>query len=239
MIIRITNRCHMGCQHCMIDGSGPDGQHMTEEVYRRALTFAHDSLAPVVLIGGGEPTEHPEFISYLRLMCERVPCTVITSNGDFRAKPGVADQIERLGAFVQVTNDPRYYPRRIEPEQFTGRDGWTYADELRVIFPCRRTQANGIEATRQYPGCVNLRAAVRRFGLRMALVQLAAAGKHCPPSVNVDGTIRAGEADTCHRIGQVGEPLDVIEHRLVTMRCNVCGLRDNLKPEHLAAIGEV
>jgi Radical SAM superfamily len=237
MIIRITDMCRMGCSHCMIEGSGEFGDHMPDRIYEPALELAQASMSPVVLLSGGEPTEHPDFFRYLRQMRESVLLPVITSNGMFTQRPGVAEQLAELGVFVQVTNDPRYYPQRLEPELFD-HEGWHYEDTIPMIFPCRRTRLNGIEATRMYPGCVNLRAAVRRFGLQPALVQLSAAGKQCAPSINVDGSIRAGEADTCHRIGQVGDSLASIEHELATMKCDICGLRDNLKPEHLAAIGE-
>ena len=32
MLIQITNRCHMGCKHCMQDAS-PKGKHMTDETF--------------------------------------------------------------------------------------------------------------------------------------------------------------------------------------------------------------
>lgn len=239
MIVRITNRCQMGCRHCMIDGSGPDGQHMTHATYMRALRFAQACAAPVVLLGGGEPTEHPDFCRFLELAHGVLPVVVVTSNGDFVDKPDVVAQLARFETYVQVTNDPRYYPRAFQRDLFEGRGLQLYfADTLQTIFPCRRVREHGIEPTKRYPGCVNLRNAVRQYGLQNGLMGLAFSGKQCPPSVDVDGTVHAGETDTCHVLGKVDDPLEVVEHRLATMRCNNCGLRDNLKPEHLALIGE-
>lgn len=237
MIIRITNRCHMGCKHCMIDASGPAGAHMTMATFLKAMRFGLQAGAPTAVISGGEPTEHPQLFEYLDVAQRTFPIVIVASNGMFDRE--LADRLARCDVFVQITNDPCYYPRPLDRGRLWGRsDRWAIADHVEQIFPCRRAAEQGIEATKQYPGCVNLRHAVRRYGLRAGLAGLAISGKHCPPSIDVDGTIRAGETDTCHVIGQVGDPVAVVEERLQTMRCNVCGLRDNLKAEHLALIGE-
>lgn len=39
MLIRITNRCMMGCNHCMVDAT-PEGEHMAFDTYLGALTLA-------------------------------------------------------------------------------------------------------------------------------------------------------------------------------------------------------
>ena len=36
MLVRITNRCQMGCSHCFTD-STPEGQHMTHHTFEQAL----------------------------------------------------------------------------------------------------------------------------------------------------------------------------------------------------------
>jgi hypothetical protein len=59
----------------------------------------------------------------------------------------------------------------------------------------------------------------------------------CTPSVNIDGTIVAGEADTCHHLGTVSSTVADIEEALCTMTCNKCGLGKLLSPMHLEAIG--
>ena len=42
MLIQITNRCHMGCPHCMQE-SGPKGRHMTEETFEEVLRFVREA----------------------------------------------------------------------------------------------------------------------------------------------------------------------------------------------------
>lgn len=244
MLIRVTNRCTMGCKHCMIDASGPDGGHMSLDTLRQALAFARACKARVLTISGGEPFEHPEIASVLRMCAEFQvrTATVVTvcSNGTFAFDEEKFELADRCGLVVQVTNDKRYY----------GRDLWLikhkfdrplmcFEDQIRVIGPCRRTRENGIPATRLSPMCYNLRSAVRAVGFEKALNALEAYGKYCTPSVNIDGGIVAGEADTCVRIGDVSmNPNDLTDGVRAT-RCSRCGLSNNLSPFHRAVIGGV
>lgn len=47
MLIQITNRCHMGCKHCMQDAS-PKGKHMTDETFGQVMDFCMEA-GPVVV----------------------------------------------------------------------------------------------------------------------------------------------------------------------------------------------
>ena len=243
MLIRVTNRCTMGCKHCMIDASGPEGGHMNLETLKQALAFAEACKVRVLIVSGGEPFEHPEIASVLRMCADFQvrTATVVTvcSNGVFALDEEKFALADRCGLVVQVTNDKRYY----------GRDLWLikhkfdrplmcFEDRIRSIVPCRRTRENGIQPTRLSPMCYNLRSAVRAVGFEKALSALEAYGKYCTPSVNVDGSICAGEMDTCFKIGDVSmKPEDLVDG-VRGVRCSKCGLRGNLSPFHRAAIGE-
>jgi hypothetical protein len=86
--------------------------------------------------------------------------------------------------------------------------------------------------------CFNFRSAVRTVGFEQGLLALEAHGKYCTPSVNIDGGIVAGEADTCFKIGDVSmNPKDLTDG-VRAMRCSRCGLQKNLSSFHRAAIGE-
>lgn len=245
MLIRITNRCTMGCSHCMVDASGPDGEHMTMDTFKAAVDFAQSVAAKVILLTGGEPFEHPqigEMAGHLRRLDKfhvyhQAP--IITTNGSWVDDPEKVKLAREMEIPIQVTNDPRYYPTIIARDKFRHIPGVSFESSLRVIFPCRRTKENRIKPTRLSPMCFNLRSATRSIGgLAGGLREIEMMGKHCSPAINVDGSIVAGEADTCHFIGTVHDDVLTIERALKTMKCNRCGLQKNLSPLHLNAIGE-
>jgi hypothetical protein len=242
MLLRITNRCMGECPHCMIDGSGPDGDHMTMDVFERALEFIGRSGVRVLLVSGGEPFEHPqvfEMAERLReIALERVLFPAFASNGHFALDEEKLERVRATGIGVQVTCDPRFYQRILLRERFQG-DQFTYEDRLRVIFPCRRTQENNIVTTKNYPNCFNIRSVTRQMGFRQGAFLLELKGRVCTPSINIDGTIVAGEADTCHPIGTVDSDLKEVEENLKIMRCDQCGLNVNLSRKYLEAIGAV
>jgi hypothetical protein len=88
------------------------------------------------------------------------------------------------------------------------------------------------------PLCYNLRSAVHTTGdFATAIALLRSMRKMCIPSVNVDGSISAGETNFCHIIGNVDSSNEEITKRILKMKCNNCGLEENLSPMHKKVIG--
>lgn len=113
MLIRITNACQMGCSHCLADAK-PDGEHMAPETFRACLDLASRIGFPVVLVSGGEPTDHPAIETFLEASRAAGMASIVLSNGLFLSgDPPRRDRIISLAHMVQVTNDPRYYPRHV------------------------------------------------------------------------------------------------------------------------------
>lgn len=230
MLIRITNRCHMGCSHCMVD-AGPEGEHMSIDTFRQVLEFCRTDI-PILLISGGEPSEHPDILGLLRMAKRARYKTAFLTNGVFlRERPGLARRIKKFCSIgLQVTNDPRYYPQRLP--------SGTKCETLRTIAPFGRALKNGIPTTRMSPFCFNIRSATRYIGSYVgALQHLRWEMRMCSPSVNVDGTVVAGEAPSCCRLGTVWSSLDQITRSLINMQCNKCGLENNLEPKYREVIG--
>lgn len=249
MLLRITNKCTMGCSHCMIDGSGPEGDHMDEETFEAALDFQDSLGSRFLVLSGGEPTEHPSFFEWVQraVSWEKGASKVVTiaTNGLFALDDLKYEMMVRLveehQGFVQVqiTNDARYYPRNLTLIQHKfERPYWTFVTGLTVIAPCKRVDQAGIEVSRNAPPCVNVRANVSNLGLRRTIQSLECALRVCSPSVDIDGTVRAGEADTCFRLGTVTSSMEHIEKGFSEMACGICGLRDNLTPSMKLLIGE-
>jgi len=239
MLIRITNHCTMGCKHCMIDASGPDGEHMSLETYEKSLELSYLLGARALILSGGEPFDHPDVFKFIALAQARSFITLITTNGLFALDPEMRRMAAQSGAMIQVTNDPRYYPRYLGlvREIFTDND-FSFEDHIQQIFPCRRTREAGIPSTRYSPMCFNMRSATRAYDIISAISVLQTQGKLCSPSINIDGSVRAGETDTCFKLGTVDSTEGDLDEAYRTMHCNRCGLVKNLGPNHLAAIGE-
>lgn len=239
MIIRITNKCTMGCSHCMVDASSPTGEHMSAEMFNKALRISRLLYSHVILLSGGEPFEHPAVFEMISETKKRGFIPIVTSNGLFALDHETRQRAQRTEALIQVTNDPRYYPRNLEMVRwFFDQKRWCFENHITHIFPCRRTRKAGIESNRAVPPCFNHRSITRQYDIVTAIVSLATQGRFCTPSIDVDGSIRAGETDTCFKIGTVDSTEGELDEALRTMRCNRCGLVNKLDDEHLAAIGE-
>jgi hypothetical protein len=224
----------------MIQGSSPEGEHMTMETLERALDFVRRTQTRVLLVSGGEPFEHPQVFEmaerFKQLALKDILFVSFASNGHFCFDEDKMRKVEAMGIGVQVTCDPRYYPRHVPREKFAS-ERFAFEDTLRTIFPCERSQASGIATNRQSPTCFNLRSATRSLGYVVGTTMLAMKGRVCTPAINIDGSVVAGEADTCHKLGTVGMSLEELNDAICSMRCNRCGLGDNLAQMHLNAIG--
>lgn len=260
MLIRITNQCNMLCSHCMIEGVSADGEEMDSSTFIRALGFAEVSGSKLVLISGGEPSLHSRVIDFIDLAMSHPAAfiVVMATNGirlmddlEFQEKILQLASKPVLGLHVQVTNDPRYYPKPIEFNFETKNHKVLYETRIPSLFPCKRTknldkrtikwrQEDAVPAPeKQAPTCFNLRSATRRIGSHQTAIQyLEQHGRCCCPSIDIDGTVHAGESDTCYKIGTVSTPPTRITRAIEQMTCSKCGLVDNLSRVHMDAIGE-
>lgn len=80
MYIQITTRCNMTCAHCGMNCTAK-GEDMTFKTFKQAI-----EMSDLIVIGGGEPTVHPQiekFIFYAVANCEDV---CIITNGKLKDK---------------------------------------------------------------------------------------------------------------------------------------------------------
>lgn len=63
--LKITNACSKNCAFCY-QGSTKDGKHACFEDISHLAYYISNYEIPEVALGGGEPTEHPDFINILR-----------------------------------------------------------------------------------------------------------------------------------------------------------------------------
>lgn len=257
MLIKVTNQCDAGCSHCMEHSTPKSGQHMTMATFDKALdmTARVERLAwamganPMILLSGGECTEHPEIVAMVDKVEQRGWIPVLISNGNWLSNRALVGALLRPGRaiFVQVTHDPRFYPKAPPPRVSDSRVG--YVPSLTALIPLGRAQRKEGIADRgvplkKAPGSFNLRSmtrATKSIEQAVAMLRLRAAvgsSGNCIPSVSHEGDVMAGETRSCFKIGTVDSSNAELTEALVAMRCNECGLVDNLTHEQKVAIGE-
>ena len=81
--IAITSLCNLNCSYCFAKNERKaDTQHMVPEVYQQSLDFIIRSGIKEIRILGGEPTLHPDFISYMEKALDTGYPVRIFSNGE-------------------------------------------------------------------------------------------------------------------------------------------------------------
>lgn len=236
MLIRITNSCTMGCSHCMVEAT-PDGEHMSTQTFIEAIDFSIKYDPYLILISGGEPTSHPHFLTFLKHVkvykdYGKIASVLVASNGKFLEDEVYTKEILKLGIPFQITHDPRYYPHEIKKVE---HDLLTYEDTLRLVSPIGRAVTNNIPAQRQGPLCFNLRSLCKNHNsFNLAVGHLRSLVKMCTPSINVDGSVVAGEAPSCYKIGDIKSTNEELTQNLNNMKCGKCGLYKNLEGRYAA-----
>jgi hypothetical protein len=226
----------------MINAS-PEGKHMDMETFYKSIDFINRMEPFILIISGGEPTEHPEFFEIIKeaRKCNSVLDVSVVSNGHFLFDDKLTERIARENIRVQITNDPRYYPVKIPEDKLKKYPEFIYETHIRHIYPLGRAVTNHIESYNTLaPKCFNLRSIARSGNCRSfkeVIKTLETLYKFCSPSINIDGSISAGESNLCHRIGTVEMYDAELFENLKTMKCNRCGMEDKLSPLHRSAIG--
>ena len=259
MLIKITNFCSLGCNHCLED-STVAGKHMTRETFLASLALTErlegdawrQGIPRRILISGGEATEHPDVEWFLTTVIDGGYEVILITNGMWLDDPVLRAKILRPEwnrLLVQVTNDPRFYPK--QPTAVPTDDPRVvFVPTLTVLIPLGRMKPDRVRSgrdglpVRKGPTSFNLRSATRSLGdVRAALTMQRARAAiglsgNCSPSISWDGTLVAGETSNCFPIGDVHSTAEQVTRALVSMQCNKCGLVDNLTQEQKLAIGE-
>ncbi len=236
MLIRITNSCNMGCSHCMVEAT-PDGDHMSTQTFIDAIDFSVKYDPYLIFISGGEPTNHPHFLTLLKHAkvyqdYGKVATVLVASNGMFLEDEIYTKEILKIGIPFQITNDPNYYPYEIKKVE---HKLLTYENTIRLLTPIGRAATNNLPTKRQGPLCFNLRSFCKNHNsFNLAVGHLRSMIKMCTPSINTDGSVVAGEAPSCYKIGTVKSTNEELTHNLNNMKCGKCGLYKTLEGKFAA-----
>lgn len=113
MLLQITNRCRMACPHCL-DDANPYAPLMTEDTCRKAVDFAKSSGDTLLIVSGGEPTEHPKFFDLCRVVSQAGLHFTVCSNGMWMGDPRkewAMEKVCNLYGFCggQIYSNPKWY----------------------------------------------------------------------------------------------------------------------------------
>lgn len=250
MMLKITQRCTMGCTHCL-NNAMPNGIDMTDETLLDALYFlkANDLGEFHLVISGGEPTEHRNFDYMMNIILNYIKLTkyfkyiVITTNGEnIQNNPeqylNYVKEFKEAGCELvfQVSADVRYYPRRIQTHKRIFREeGFVLCDNcIQSIYPQGRALENNIPSNRISSHCFNVRALSKQGMDTLSKIEMAlmTSQKYCTPHISVHGEIKLGESDLCPSCATIYDSDEEIIEKIQKFKCSKCDhINKNLDPK--------
>ena len=231
MLIKITQKCSMGCTHCM-NNALPTGKHMDFDTFVKAIDFQKKHNIPFCIISGGEPTEHPEFEKFLKYALQELPGThiTVTTNGVWLQKyeslvKDINDYYKNMVLF-QVTSVPEYYPTKIDLSlPVFSIPNIVICREIESMYPQGRALDNNYPWTCKASRCTNIRLMAHQLGftgLSGVLLTMAMKGFFCTPHINIDGSIILGESDLCPKCSHIDKTDEEILDDILSFQCHSC-----------------
>jgi hypothetical protein len=219
MLFQITNKCLMGCPHCM-DNSTPDGGMMTRETFSKALAFAKDNGEVHILISGGEPTEHPDLVDFCKEINNTHIRFSIASNGmwlgNFRIEWAM-EKISKMKNFVggQIYTNPKWYRlhedtcRRYEESKgrWTGLKWNLDTHDIRAMSDIGRARLNDRARAETYSSpfhnmCLTAcMTAAQVDSLPDFFHLMLMQQRFCTPMIDYKGDIHMSESCLCPSVG--------------------------------------
>ena len=246
MLVKLTERCTMGCNHCM-DCATPEGKDMSLDTFRDVLQFIIDKdLAPFgIILSGGEPTEHRQFDEIMRILLDTLKenpfskiITIATNGENIIKEPEkylrYIAEVESYGVnlFFQISADVRYYPRRIPTHKRVLREnGFVLCDDCcnTGIYPIGRALENNLPWKSGAPQCTNcllisaqLKLKKNHVSLHDLIYELSKNGKMCTPHINIDGTIGLGESKLCPPVCSIYDEYETLGEKILNSPCHKC-----------------
>lgn len=255
MLIQITNRCHMGCSHCM-QNANPRGKHMTDETFEQVLEFCKKAAPMIVNVTGGEPTEHPRWVAMVKalLALPSVKMLAIISNGawidDDAQRIAIAKLIrESKGrVVVQVYSNKNYYPAHdwtvehaLRYKSIGCTPDFTSPIFMQDLGRARKNCQDEVRESDHVPSCINSHLiALQAHSMTHFLQMAAMAAKFCRPLIDPNGNIHMSESWLCQSVAHVSDGVDEAFRKMQQSRpCKGCRLYKNfveLHPKEMAIL---
>ena len=248
MIINITQHCTLYCPHCMQNAGPERNEMMSKDTFIQALRFAKNIGSKVVMISGGEPTSHPDFFDFLKVLVNSDFVSVsVLSNGTFLKDHTFTEKFaqvvaKRRGFFLQISSFKGLYANYDEVHKPNLKALRLFGDKVAIcdkpsdirIKPLGRA-CNGkwheeVKRMNDFPSCVNSSLILAQVKVIQG-IGIGALLEHyqrfCLPLVSWNGSIRLGESEQCKVIANISEPISHINQKLFSFR--PCGGCDSYK----------
>ena len=240
MLIQITNMCNFACRHCMQD-SGAHGEHITPQLMRNALLFAKAIDSKMLVISGGEPTLHPDFLSYVDEVCTKFRSASVATNGSWLLKDSPNHEIgKRLvrmldthdNLFIQVCSVPGLYQNSDEitkifkekfPEDGPYQSRVFIANKIEAMCALGRAASDeeclekAKYESKTTTSCFSSAVVGAQLPLKEAIFALEVRGKFCHPMIDCQGHVRWSESRTCPFFGQLPQASDITEDEVARL----------------------
>lgn len=247
MLIKITDRCSMGCNHCLSDCT-PDLCDMDFNTFVDTIDFHkkyccfNNSLSKPIIISGGEPTESSIFMNIIGYLFDNEHCRnnamTITTNGLWMSDNEwfVKDLKKYLpNCQVQIVIDDRYYPIHVNENSpifkydnvFIGRD-------VMRIYPQGRALVNNLPWQAKASKCFNIRAITKQkkdSSLSDILFTMTINGYFCTPHIDINGDIKLGESRLCPICSNIYKSEKEIINDILNFQCHQCDFINDKLPE--------
>ena len=243
MLLKITEKCSMGCSHCMNDAK-PDGKHMSLETLEDSLNIiVRNNIYHCLIITGGEPTEHPVFpmfMGYIIASLEKhnlKSIITVTTNGFWildneenrECAKRIAAGSKNVQVNFQVSADPRFYPKRLDVTKRIWREkGFVLCDNcIERIYPQGRAKTNNLTWEAKGSKCFNIRALTKQLPsptLESVIWALATKAKFCAPMIKINGDIVLGESFLCPSCASIYDSGEDIIQKIKDFKCNGCDI---------------
>lgn len=247
MIIKITEKCSMGCSHCM-NNALPTGKHMDFDTFKDAIRFQKQYGGAFCIISGGEPGEHPEFLDFLKYALLNLPgiFITVTTNGVWMAdKYNVIANLYDVydkNLLFQVTTVDEYYPTKINLDNpVYNIPNVIVCKEIENMYGQGRALTNHLEYHNKCSKCMNVRLVAHQLHthkLDVIVSNLAIKGFFCTPHISITGDIKLGESDLCPTCSNIYKTGEEIVDDILNFHCHQCDhINKNLTQQCLDIIG--
>lgn len=250
MLLSITEKCRMGCTHCMDDAKADCNKFMSYDVFKRAIEF-NFQYDKTLTITGGEPTEHPDFWKLMYTVAHKMKSdeiTTVTTNG-MNLNNNDIPIIKELNSICkghilwQVSSIPEYYPLKVDlNKKIFQMEEFVIATEIERLYPLGRAKDHSEWDFSKVKGtkCFNIRSFIRSTGdFGLSIKHLRSMFKFCTPQISYDGHIKLGESTLCPNVAHIDDDEMHIVMKCCSFKCQGCKeILDKLPQIARNAIGE-
>lgn len=240
MLIKITDKCNMGCSHCLSDCT-PNLHDMKLNTFIDAMKF-HDKYCYTkpILISGGEPTESSIFLDVIKYLTHNktvAPVTITTNGLWLTQNEWLVQKVETylpLCTF-QIVVDDRYYPTHIdESSPIFKHKNVILCRDVMQIYPQGRALQNNLPFRAKASKCFNVRALTKQIPnvtLSKLFDTLTANAKFCTPHIDIDGNIKLGESRLCPVCSNIYKSEEEIIKDIINFKCHQCDFINDKLPD--------